>query len=76
MFEVIIVACTFLNPYTTELKCEEQKLSELPMCIVEINNPRIYHPELNPTGDIFIKKIECKKMVPVAPKPEPGVASA
>jgi hypothetical protein len=76
MFEVIITVCTFLSPYTTELGCTDQRLAELPACIVKIDNPRLYHPTLNPKGDIFIKKVECKKMIPVAPPDEPGVASA
>lgn len=76
MYEVIILACTFANWYSTDLDCEEQRLAELPACIVEISNPRIYHPEFNPTGDIFIKKLECKKMIPVAPPDEPGVVPA
>ena len=76
MYEVIILACAFINGNSVELICEEQRLAELPACIVEVSNPRIYHPTINPTGDIFIKSIECKKMVPVAPPDVPGVKPA
>lgn len=75
MYEVIILVCTFLNPYTTELGCEEQKLDQLPACVVSIENPRLYHPTMNPKGDIFIKRVECRKMIPVAPPAQPGVAN-
>ncbi len=76
MYEVIILACTFANAYSTDLVCEEQRMGELPACHVEISDPNLYHPVDNPRGTIFIKSVECKKQIPVAPKPPPGAKNA
>lgn len=63
MYEIILTVCMFANAYSVELVCEKQTLSELPSCAAVAMS----HPE-----GVMIKGVECRKMIPVAPKSTAG----
>lgn len=67
MYEIILTVCIFANAYSTDLVCEKQKMDELPTCASVAIEQR---------PGVMIKGVECRKMIPVAPPPEPGVKSA
>lgn len=67
MYEIILTACVFANAYSTELVCEEQRMTELPSCAAVA---------ISQIEGVMIKGVECRKMIPVAPPPKVGEKSA